>query len=129
MRTPGGGAAWSNKVGSVGVAVKQILSMPLEAGGSVQFEIEDRTATPMVRGGAQPSVIDRTVVSFETALGRVRPVAQAIVNQFAHTVEGATSVKVRFGVKFNAEAGAVIASVGSEANFDIEVEWHRNEAG
>jgi hypothetical protein len=30
---------------------------------------------------------------------------------------------VKFGLKFNAEAGAIIAALGSEANFGIEVKW------
>jgi Trypsin-co-occurring domain 1 len=51
------------------------------------------------------------------------------VEQFADAVHGPTSVKVKFGLKFNAEAGAIIASVGSEANFEIEVRWGRDGSG
>jgi len=68
-------------------------------------------------------VVEKAVSSFEAALTRIRPVAAAVVEQFADAVRGTTSVKVKFGLKFNAEAGAIIASLGSEANFEIEVRW------
>jgi Trypsin-co-occurring domain 1 len=102
--------------------MKRIISMPLEAGGTVELEIEDGESSPVMRGSPQ-QVIEKTVGSFEAALTKVKPVAVAIVEQFAGAIRGTTSVKVKFGLKFNAEAGAIIASLGSEANFEIELRW------
>ena len=109
--------------------MKRIISMPLQAGGTVELEIEDSATGPVMRGGAPPPVIDKAAGSFEAALARVKPVAVAVVEQFADAVRGTTSVTVKFGLKFNAEAGVIIGSVGSEANFEVEVKWAHDSKG
>jgi hypothetical protein len=76
-----------------------------------------------MRGDPSRSVIQKSVDSFEAAISTIRPVAVAVVQQFANAVAGTNAVKVKFGLKFSAEAGAIIASAGSEANFEIEVSW------
>lgn len=103
--------------------MKRVISMPLEAGGTIELEIEDNATSPVMRGGPPQSVIEKSVGSFEAAVARVRPAVLAVAQQFACSAQGRTSVKVKFGLKFNAEAGAIIASIGSEANFEIEVRW------
>ena len=103
--------------------MKRVISMPLEAGGTVELEVTDDAALPVMRGGVPQTVLEKSVGSFDAAIAKVRPVALAVVEQFANAVSGPTSVKVKFGLKFSAEAGAIIASAGSEANFEIEVKW------
>jgi hypothetical protein len=100
--------------------------MPLEAGGSVELEIDDDSGAAVMRGGLPRPLIETTVVNFETAVAKVKPVALAVVRQFTDAIHGTSSVKVKFGLKFTADAGAIIASVGSEANFEIEVTWSRS---
>lgn len=109
--------------------MKRIISMPLAAGGTVEIEIEDNPAPSVMRGGIPQPVIEKAVGSFEAAVARIKPVAVAVVEQFADAVHGTTSVRVKFGLKFNAEAGAIIASIGSEANFEIEVKWGHGGSG
>jgi hypothetical protein len=108
--------------------VKRVISIPLEAGGTADLEIEDNVTSPVMRGGVQQTVIERAVGSFEAAVAKVKPVAAAVVGQFVDVVHGTTEVKVKFGLKFNAEAGVVIASAGSEANFEIEVSWTQHSS-
>ena len=56
-------------------------------------------------------------------MAKIKPVAEAVIKQFVDVVSGTNTVKVKFGLKFTAEAGAIIAAVSSEANFEIEVKW------
>lgn len=62
--------------------------------------------------------------SFEEALGKVKPVAATIINEFR---EGLTTpadeVEVKFGLKLSAEAGVIFTSVGGEVNFEITLKW------
>jgi hypothetical protein len=97
--------------------------MPLEAGGTVELEIQDAAASSVMRGGLPETVIEKSVGTFEAAIAKAKPVALAVIEQFADAVHGTTSVRVKFGLKFNTEAGAIIASIGSEANFAIEIVW------
>jgi hypothetical protein len=106
--------------------VKRIISVPMKDGGTVELEIEDNTTSPVMRGGVPQPVVEKAVGSFEAAISRIKPAAMAVVEQFADAVDGTSSVKVKFSVKFSAGAGAIIASVGSEANFEIEVTWNRD---
>jgi hypothetical protein len=108
--------------------VKRIISMPLETGGTVELEIEGDAVSPVMRGAITQPLIEKSVASFETAVARVKPVATAVVQQLASGMAGTTSVKVKFGLKFTAEAGAIIASAGSEANFEVELTWGRGDS-
>jgi hypothetical protein len=103
--------------------MKRVVSMPLDGGGTVDLEITDDTPAAVMRGGSPQIVIERAVGTFESAVAKVKPVAAAVVEQFRDVAAGATSVKVKFGLKFNAAAGVIIASGGAEANFEVEVRW------
>ena len=76
-----------------------------------------------MRGGRASSALETSAQTLEAAVAAAKPVASAVVRQFRDLVDGTNSVRVKFGLKFSAEAGAIIASAGSEANFEIEVEW------
>ena len=104
--------------------MKSILPMPTQAGSTVSIEItDDSSAGPVMRGAAASSILDKSAQSFEQAISTIRPAALAPVQQFADLAEGIDSVRVKFAIKINAAAGAIIASAGSEANFEVEVHW------
>ena len=103
--------------------------MPTEAGGTVSIEVvESEPAGPVMRGAATSAMLDKSAQSFEAAVATVRPAALALVQQFANLAKGTKSVQVKFGVKFSAEAGAIIASASSEANFEVVIHWERDAA-
>lgn len=104
--------------------MKRVVEFPLEGGGAALIEVEaaDRSG-PVMRGAAPATAVEKSAATLEAAVAAARPVAAAVVGQFRDLVDGASSVRVKFGLKFSAEAGAIIASAGSEANFEIEVKW------
>jgi len=59
--------------------------------------------------------------SLEQALDRLRPAAQMIVEKLKSV--SPDQVEVEFGVKLEAEAGAVITKAGTEAHFQITLKW------
>jgi hypothetical protein len=104
--------------------VKRVIAMPMDAGGVIQIEVDSLDSErPAMRGGL-PS-LEKSVQSFEAAVASIKPAALTIVQQFADIAAGTSSVRLTFGLKFSAEAGAIIAAVGSEANFEVEVTWER----
>lgn len=108
--------------------MKHVIAMPMEAGGVVQIEVDGAESGRPIMRGAGSLPLEKSAQSFEAAVAAIRPVALTIVRQFADIAAGTSSVRLKFGLKFTAEAGAVIASVGSEANFEIEVKWDRGGA-
>lgn len=109
--------------------MKRVIEFPLEGGGAVLIEVEAAEAdAPIMRGGPARSALERSAQTLEAAVSAARPIAAAVVRQFGSLVDGTSSVRVKFGLTFSAEAGAIIASAGSEANFEIEVKWRPGDS-
>jgi hypothetical protein len=111
------------------LALTTLVEFPLEGGGTVVVEADDRPGTP---GGEEPTrgmrpagVAERAGETFEAAFSRVRPTAEAIVNSMRGVGDSPDEIEVEFGVKVNAEAGAVVAKAAGEANFTIKLRWIR----
>jgi hypothetical protein len=88
---------------------------PPESGGIVTRGWRDQ-------GGR---VIEQAHDSFEKAIGRIRPAAEAILIALTSLADAPDEVAVEFGIELSAEAGVVIANVGSTANFKVALTWKR----
>jgi hypothetical protein len=69
--------------------------------------------------------MERVETSFESALRTVRPAAVAVLDVMRSGVEAPDEVVVEFGVQLSAEAGAIIAASGVQANFKVTLTWRR----
>jgi Trypsin-co-occurring domain 1 len=101
-----------------------LISVP-SAGGDILIEVDrPGSGSPVTRGGPAETV-QKATASFEDSWSRIKPVAKQIIEQLGDTLEGTEEVKVKFGVKFSADAGVFIASAGTEANFTVEITWQK----
>jgi len=107
--------------------MKQWIEFPLEDGGSVTVEVDVPERVGMVRAGRGEEVPQRAQQTFESALDKVRPAAQAIIQKLRALHDPPDEIGVEFGLKMNAEAGAVIAAAGVEANYKVTLKWKREE--
>lgn len=110
--------------------MKRLVEFPLEEGGTILVEVESEEGAGMVpaaRGGER-SVTERARQSFEEAWEKVRPAAAAIVGKLRTLHDPPDKVEVTFGLKMDAEAGAILASAGMEANFKVTLTWRRERA-
>ncbi|WP_433062072.1 CU044_2847 family protein [Dactylosporangium sp. CS-033363] len=72
-------------------------------------------------GGTE--ALDRSVRAMNDAMGIIRQMAGR-VRQTVRTMPGRPSeVEVAFGIKFDGEAGAVIAKAGVEASINVVFRW------
>jgi hypothetical protein len=69
------------------------------------------------RGGT----LEKARQTFEDAVAGIQPIAAMILRQV--TALAPESVTVEFGIKFNAQAGVVIASSSVESNCKITLAW------
>ncbi len=89
----------------------------------------------VMRGGFSPAPAAASAVAtelvikandtFDTALDRIRSAADAMLNRLTSLTQPPDELTVEFGVKLNAETGAIIAKAATEANFTINLKWSR----
>lgn len=104
----------------------KLVEYKLEQGGSILFEVEE---TELEKGRApvsrKPDVPEEATKEFEKALDGVRPVADIILEKLSDLNNKPDNIKVEFGIKMNAQAGAFIAATGVEANFKVTLSWKK----
>lgn len=111
--------------------MSRLVEFPLDEGGTVLVEITEAGAGtsdgPVVRGlDGGTRVIDQAHQSFEQAIDRVRPAAQALVTRLRTIADPPDELNIRFGLDLHAQAGAFIAETGATANFSVEMTWRRS---
>jgi len=102
--------------------VKSIVEFPLASGDSILVEVDEPAARDS-RIGLGNKVAQKTQQTFESALERVKPVANAIMTKVRSLNEPADEVEVKFGLKMSAELGAIVASGNTEVNYEITLKW------
>ena len=105
---------------------RDLVDFHLEDGSTVWIETDTAQDTTsgstlrrVSRGGGAPSEADRR---FEDAVARIRPAAQALLDSLKE-LNTPEEIALEFGIKFNAKAGVIFASVDSEATFKVSVKW------
>ncbi len=103
-----------------------LVRVPSES-GAVLFDVDEvpAAAERVSRRGA--NVVAELDERLEGTLASVRPAAQAVVDAFAAL--SPDEVSVEFGLRLDAEAGAVIAKTGISAHFTVALRWSRADEG
>ena len=106
--------------------MKQLVEFPLEGDGILLVEVDAPEPGGGTRRSMRPSeVTERATQTFEEAIGKVRPVAEAVIAQLRTLADPPTQVTTEFGLKFTAAAGVVLASTAVEGNCKVTVTWTR----
>lgn len=104
--------------------MRRVVKFPLEDGDFILVEVdvpEEAGMVPAARG----EVVQRAQQTFEAALEKVRPAAQAIIRKLRALHDPPDEIEVEFGLKMSAEAGAIVAAGGVEANYKVTLTWKR----
>ncbi len=105
--------------------MKYLVEFPMESGDTILVEIEGEEPEGMVEAAAPGEVIRNVQQTFEEALGKIRPVAQAVINKLKGLSEPPDEIEVEFGLKLDAKAGTILASASAEANIAVSMTWRR----
>jgi hypothetical protein len=107
--------------------MSRLVEFPLQDGGAILVEVDEATAGPVTRGLADRRLVtEQAQQTFEKAIARVQPVAQALISRLRALADAPDEVGVEFGLEFSAEAGAFIATASSTANFKVALSWRRS---
>ncbi|MBD1919892.1 hypothetical protein H6F77_02005 [Microcoleus sp. FACHB-831] len=103
----------------------KIVEFELESGESIFVEVKDTEQTDG-RIGLGDDLIEKAHGTFESALEKVKPVANTIINKLRNLNQPADEVEVKFGLKMTAQAGAIVAGFSGDANYEITLKWKRD---
>ncbi len=98
----------------------QLVEYDLADGGHVLVEVDD----PLT--GNRPvsrALADRAKESFESAVAQVKPAVDVLMAQLRDLTRQPDDVSLEFGIKFTAEAGALIAKTALEGNIKVTLAW------
>jgi Trypsin-co-occurring domain 1 len=92
-----------------------------------EYECRFTSAAEMSQqpAGGKDSVLRDTKLSLEKALTDVRDAAAAALKQFQTMASQPDEVEITFGVKLDAQAGAVIAKTSIQGHFEVKLKWER----
>jgi hypothetical protein len=107
--------------------MKRLIEFPLEDGNTILVEVDEPEAEGgVVRIATRPGeVSERAQQTFEVALSKIRPIAENVIATLRGMKESPDEIGVDFGLKLNAGAGICIASVSTEANFQVSLIWKK----
>ncbi len=106
--------------------MRRLIEFPLEDGTSLLVEVEEMEKPGVVPAAREEGVPERARQTFEAALEKVRPAAEAVVRKLRSLSDPPDQVEVEFGLKLSAEAGAFLAAASTEANYKVTLTWKRN---
>jgi hypothetical protein len=103
-----------------------MIEVPVAAGGSILFEVDDLNDGRTMRGGIPGGeLIDRGRQTLEDGLGTIAPALARMLEELRGVSQELSEIEVEVGLKLAGEAGMVIARAATEANFRVLVRWRR----
>ncbi|QCX74807.1 hypothetical protein C9F11_05525 [Streptomyces sp. YIM 121038] len=108
--------------------MREVVRFPLASGGIASVEVEDQEygARPVAR--SHHGYIE-AAGSLDQAMDQIREVANAMVRPLRDIQPRPDGVEVAFGVRLNAEAGALISSNVGESHFQVTLTWRAAPPG
>jgi hypothetical protein len=102
--------------------MKRLVEFPLEDGTTLLVEIEEPDQGGLVKASLSETIA-KAEQTLEKSLEKVKPAAQFLIQQIRKLHDAPDEVQVTFGLKLSADAGAVLASAGAEANYLVMLKW------
>lgn len=109
---------------------KEIAQFFLKDGTKFLVEVEEPSGAAVERAAIDSGeMVLQAKQTFEEAIDTVKPVASVLVNKFKQGLTTpADEVEIKFGLKLNAAAGAIFASVGGDVNFEVTLKWKEEKS-
>ena len=111
--------------------MKKLIEFELEDGSTVFVETEDsdkRYGEQRAGKGSKASVPEKAEKRFKEAIKHVKSASDTLLESFRE-MNTPDEIGLEFGMKFNAKAGAIFASVDSEATFKVSLKWTNEKTG
>lgn len=70
-----------------------------------------------------PEALERSARALDDAMGVIRSMADRVRQTIVAMPKRPSGIEISFGIKFDAQAGAVIAKAGVEASINVMFHW------
>ncbi|MFJ8045894.1 CU044_2847 family protein [Kitasatospora sp. NPDC096147] len=101
------------------------VEVPLGDGSDEVVRVQIREVDQsLVRVGRASGSVIRASRTFGEMVDGIRPIADSFVGRLSGLVHRPDEITLEFGVSLSAEAGVVIASTATEANFSVTLTWN-----
>lgn len=101
----------------------ELMRFDLGGGGSVLVEVNEEEPGIQLAARDARGQIETAAASLGAGLSGVRDAAAEALRQFRSMDVRPDEVEIEFGVRLNAEAGAVIAKSSVEGHLQIRLTW------
>ena len=107
--------------------MKHLVAFPMEGGGTIIVEVNDQEELGGSRraGRTPEGEPERAPQTFEQALSKIRPATEKVIAALSELVQKPNEIEMEFGFSLSADAGVIIASVSTQANYRVTLRWHR----
>ena len=102
----------------------ELVQFDLEGGASLLVEV-DEDEPGIERASRMDDLAIKGSQSLEVALEGIRSAANVTLAKLRDVAEAPDEVEVQFGVRLNAQAGAVIAKTEAEGHLQVRMAWKR----
>lgn len=94
--------------------------------GIVLIETDEPTGTPgRTQAGAVQKMAEKTRQEFNDAVNLAKSMAGQAYSRLKEMEVAPDEVQIKLGIKFQAEAGAVIAKTSAEGQMEVTVKWSK----
>ncbi|HYT94315.1 MAG TPA: CU044_2847 family protein [Gemmataceae bacterium] len=104
----------------------ELVSFDVADGGSVLVELDD-DEPGIDRVARGDGLVSKASTTLEAALESIRPMLRALIAPLRDldlpSVDRPTEVQVEFGVRLNAQVGAVLAKTETEGHLQVTMRW------
>jgi hypothetical protein len=103
----------------------ELVRFTLERGGSVLVEVEG-DEPGIQRASRVDDLIVQAKQELEPTMDNIRALATVALERLQGLAERPDGIEVEFGVRLNAQVGAVIAKTQAEGHLKVKLAWNAN---
>jgi hypothetical protein len=102
--------------------MRQLVAFDVADGRAVVVEVDD-DEPGVERAARVDGALMRASARLEESLDQIRNVAELTLSKLGGLSKRPDAVEVEFGIRLNAEAGAVIARTQAEGHLQVTLSW------
>ena len=105
--------------------MKRFIEFPLEDGSTIVVEVNESEGERVTRRAARGTEEEpeKAPQTFEQALSKIRPAIEKVIAMLRGLIQKPDEVEMEFGFSLSAEAGVIIASASTQANYRVTLRW------
>ena len=108
--------------------MKRLIQFKMEDGSAIIVEVDEPKTGGTTRASRRPGEIaEAAKETFEQALSKIRPATEKVIGTLRGLAHKPDEIEMEFGFSMSAEAGVVIASASTDANYKVTLRWKGEE--